>query len=313
MSCDLSAVFCTRDRCVNELTTGQGGILSTLRFFNHRIHSRAVVIGLLQSLLLVGSVYAAVFLRFGAVGNASREMSGWLVVQAVVFALLVQLSMIALGVYRSHRQGGHLGIVLRVVSSFVLAGIGLSIVFYVLPVLYLGRGIMVLATVISVVGSVAITLWDYQSTRRRTGRWRVLLYGAGNKAACHLSRLRRHDDYHFFTLTGRVAVSGEAVRTDSDLIRQVDGSLLAYVRLHRIHEIVVVMDDQRQNFPSHELLACRMAGIHISDPLTFYESQTGRVKTEMLSPHWLIYSDGFGQTRVQNAVKRGLDLIFAVL
>lgn len=288
--------------------------MNTLQLFRHRIHARVVLIGLLQTLLLIGSVYAAVFIRFETHLQGLGESAALLLLQALLFAALVQLSMVALGVYRPHRQGGgHLGVVLRVVASFVLAGVGLSIVFYLLPVLYFGRGITVLAVAMALVATLVIQLWDYRVTERRDAGWRVLFYGAGDNAASALSRLRRHSDYHFFSLRGCVPAMGETIRVDPQLVCDTSGSLLAYAKLHRINEIVVVMDDRRRGFPSHELLACRMAGIQISDPLSFYESQIGQVKTELLSPHWLIYSDGFSQTGVQNAIKRCLDLVFALI
>lgn len=287
--------------------------MNTLQLFRHRIHVRIVLIGLLQSLLLVGAVYAAVCIRLVLHVDTPGRVGALLLLQALLFAVLVQLCMLALGVYRPHRQDVHRQVVLRVVASFVLAGVGLSVTFYVLPVLYLARGTMVLAAVIAFAGTLIIQLCDYWLSDRHEPGWRVLFYGAGDNAASILSRLRRHSDYHFFTLSGCVPAAGETVRVDPRLVHNVSGSLLAYARLHRINEIVVIMDDRRRGFPGNDLLACRMAGIQISGPVSFYENQTGKVKTELLSPHWLIYSDGFAQTQLQNVVKRGLDIVFAFI
>ena len=287
--------------------------MNTLQLFNHRIHIRVALIAVVQLLWLVGSVYAAVFIRFGMRMASIGEAQTLLFVQAVLFAALVQLCLIALGVHHPQRQGGHLQVVLRVIASFVLAGVGLSIVFFVLPVLYFGRGITILASFISLVGVLALQLSDYRWRSRHQAGWRVLFYGAGANAATMLSRLRRNIDYAYFTLAGCVPVAEEQVQVDAGLVRDADESLLDYARAQRINEIVVVMDDRRKHFPSHDLLACRMAGIHVSDPLTFYECQTGQVKTELLSPHWLIFSAGFGQTRIHDAIKRGLDLVFALI
>lgn len=287
--------------------------MNTLQLFRHRVHVRVALIGLLQSVLLVGAMYAAVYLRFVLHVDTPGQAVGWIWMQALLFAVLVQLSMLALGVYRPHRQGGKWPLVLRVVASFVLAGVGLSVVFYVLPVLYLGRGALVVAAFIAFVGTLVIQLCDYWLSDRRDAGWRVLFYGAGDNAASLLSRLRRHSDYHFFTLSGCIPAAGEAVRVDSRLVYTVSDSLVEHARLHGINEIVVIMDDRRQGFPGDDLLACRMAGIQVSEPVSFYENQTGKVKTELLSPHWLIYSDGFSQTQLQNAVKRSLDIVFALI
>jgi sugar transferase (PEP-CTERM system associated) len=290
-----------------------GVTVNTVQFFRHRVHVRVVLIGLLQTLVLIGAIYAAVFIRFAARMEALQEPGALLSIQALLYAAVIQICMVALGVYKPQRQGGHLGVVVRIVASFVLAGVGLSVIFYVLPALYFGRGIAVIAAAVSLAVILIIQLWEYRLSERQEAGWRVLFYGAGDNAASILSRLRRRSDYRFFTLRGCVPAPGEAVRVDSGLVRHAGGPLLAYARLHRINEIVVVMDDRRRGFPSQELLDCRLAGIQVSDALSFYESQTGKVKTELLSPHWLIYSDGFGQTGIQNAAKRCLDLLFALI
>lgn len=290
-----------------------GATTNALQFFGHRVHVRVVALSVLQTLLFVGSVYAAAFIRLNMHATSFDRTGALLLLQAVLFALLVQSSMVALGVYRPHRRGGHLAVVLRVVASFVVAGVGLSVVFYLLPVLYFGRGITILATAISMAGTLAIQLGDYRLSKHRRAGWRVLFYGAGENAKAVLSRLRRSSDYHFFTLVGCVPAASDRGRVDGHPICNVEGSLLAYAQAHHINEIVVVMDDRRQGLPGDELLACRLAGIHISDVLSFYESQTGKVKAELLSPHWLVYSDGFRHTPAENAVKRVLDLFFALI
>lgn len=293
--------------------TNMGASTNAMQFFGHQVPVRVVLLSLLQVLLFASSVYAAAAIRLDMELIQFDEFDALLLLQALLFALLVHLSMVAVGMYRTHRHGGHLAVIVRVVASFVVAGIGLSMVFYLLPMLYFGRGITILATAISMAGTLAIQLIDYRLTERREASWRVLFYGAGENAAAVLSRLRRRSDYHFFTLVGCVPATGDRGRMDAHLVNEVEGSLLAHARAHHVNEIVVVMDDRRQGFPGHELLACRLAGIQVSDVLSFYESQTGKIKTELLSPHWLIYSDGFRQTRVENAVKRVLDVVFALV
>ena len=45
----------------------------------------------------------------------------------------------------------------------------------------------------------------------------------------------------------------------------------------------MAMDDRRRNFPLKELLDCRLAGILISDQVTFLERETGKVHLEVLN------------------------------
>lgn len=285
--------------------------MNTLRIFNHYIHVKFLLAGLLQCLVLVGAVYAAVFVRFWEIGEPLQGIDGPLWPRALLFAGAVLLGMVAMGIYQRQRRDGHLQITLRILASFALAGLGLAIVFYLIPALYLGRGVTALAYVIALVGSLGIQLWFYWAIDRHESNWRVLFYGAGHNAASMLFYLRRRSDQRLFSLSGCVPASGEVVQVDAALVRRVESSLLAYARLHGINEIVVAMDNRRQDFPASELLTCRMAGINITDMLTFYERQTGKVKTDLLWPGWIIFSYGFRQTGLQNVVKRGLDCAIA--
>ena len=51
-----------------------------------------------------------------------------------------------------------------------------------------------------------------------------------------------------------------------------------------VTEIVVAMDDRRRGFPIPELLECRLAGVDVTELLTFLERETGRVRIDVLNP-----------------------------
>ncbi len=283
--------------------------MNTLRIFNHYIHVDFLLLGFIQCLLLVTAVYAAALIRF----QEQAVSFGVLLPKALLFTATIVLAMVAMGIYQRQRRDGHLQIILRVTASFALAGIGLGIIFYLIPPLYMGRGVMALAAAIGFAGTIALQLWYYLNVDRNESNWRVLFYGAGRNAASTLFYLRRRSDHRMFSLSGCVPAPGETTQVDPALIRHPEGVLLDYARMHGINEIVVAMDNRRHEFPASELLDCRMAGINITDMLTFYERQTGKVKTDLLWPGWIIFSYGFRHSGLQNVVKRGLDLFIAVL
>lgn len=287
--------------------------MNTLRFFNHYIHVRAVLLGLLQFVVLLGAAYAAVWLRFGATDAGFAEGSVLLLIQVLLFAVAGLLGMISVGLYHAQQREGHLQIILRVAAGFAVATIGLITVFYIVPVLHLGRGVTALAIIIGFIGVAIIELLDFRLSRHREAQWKILFYGAGKQAASIFSQLRRRSDQHFFTICGCVPAPNEAIRVDAELVCDVGASLFEYARTHDVDEIVVAMDNRRENFPGNALMECRMAGINIVDEMTFYERQTGKVKTELLSPGWIIFSYGFRQSRSRNTVKRGFDLVSATI
>ena len=72
-----------------------------------------------------------------------------------------------------------------------------------------------------------------------------------------------------------------------------DAPLVAIAAELEIDEIVVAMDDRRQQFPLKELLDCRLAGIEVIELVTFLERETGKVHLDILNPSWMIFGDGF--------------------
>ena len=72
-----------------------------------------------------------------------------------------------------------------------------------------------------------------------------------------------------------------------------DAPLVTIAAELEIDEIVVAMDDRRQQFPLKELLDCRLAGIEVIELATFLERETGKVYLDMLIPSWMIFGAGF--------------------
>jgi sugar transferase (PEP-CTERM system associated) len=93
-----------------------------------------------------------------------------------------------------------------------------------------------------------------------------------------------------------------------DLDRVEDEHALArYAQTVGAREIVVATDERR-GMPVLQLLHCKIAGINVIDYLTFWERETRKVELEALQPSWLIFSDGFRQGRIIDAMKRGFDV-----
>ena len=59
---------------------------------------------------------------------------------------------------------------------------------------------------------------------------------------------------------------------------------------HSIDEIVVA---EGQDATVWDLLECRTRGINVTDFLTFWERETGRIDLDAVEPRWLVYSGGF--------------------
>lgn len=287
--------------------------MTTVRVFGHYLHAQIVSLGVLQALALVGSVYAGVYIRFFPIapGDFGRDFHS-LLTPALVYALVVVTSLNAMGLYQPRLRGGPIQILLRIILSFCLAELLLAVIVYVFPAFYIGRGAHALAVLIGFL-FVALTSLLFFSLLDREGlKRRTVFYGAGNNAADILATLRRKSDQRLFHLVGCVALPSEVHAVSADRLLDLKTGLLDYVREHRIEEIVVAVDDRRGNLPMNELLACRAAGIEVTDLVTFYECHAGKIRCDLLQPSWFVFSTGFRSSALRHVSKRLVDVIGAV-
>jgi sugar transferase (PEP-CTERM system associated) len=228
--------------------------------------------------------------------------------QAAVFGGFVIVAMVAMGLFTRRMRDRMAGIVLRITLSVIAGGIlaGLVLGFwpaykYTLPEFLTS---MVFAWLMLVlVRAVAQRLIDEDIFKRR-----VLVYGAGNNAA-RLVRLRRRADQRGFRLVGFVPADGEDLLVAEDRLVRLTQPLHEYASAHGVDEIVVAMDDRRRSFPLKEMIECRLAGILISEQVTFLERETGKVHLELLTPSWIIFGGGFRRDGLRVHSERAFDLL----
>jgi sugar transferase (PEP-CTERM system associated) len=75
----------------------------------------------------------------------------------------------------------------------------------------------------------------------------------------------------------------------------------------------VAMEDRRRGFPIRGLLECRLAGVEITELLTFLERETGRVRIDVLNPSWMIFGGGFRRDPLRLFSSRALDLLASLV
>jgi sugar transferase (PEP-CTERM system associated) len=71
---------------------------------------------------------------------------------------------------------------------------------------------------------------------------------------------------------------------------------------------VVVAPDERRGLAMESLLSCRTAGFPVSEYLRFLEREIGRIDMKRIEFGWLLYSNGFGASLLDRAMKRMTDI-----
>jgi len=282
-----------------------------VRILGHYVPASLALLAIIEAVLAFVALYAAATIRFeiGVSELPSLERQyGPLWPRGVAFSGIVIGCLLAFGLYNSRQRVQLSGILTRVLVALVVSSCTTAALFYVVPSLRLGRGVAALA-VLLVLGGVVISRATFahfadQEIFKRS----VLVYGAGS-AASTIARLRRATDRHGFSLIGFVQPSAEERAVPSERVLDSEGDLCGLCHRLGVTEVVVAMDDRRRGFPIPELLECRLAGIEVTELLTFLERETGRVRIDVLNPSWLIFGQGFKRDPVRLFSCRALDVL----
>jgi sugar transferase (PEP-CTERM system associated) len=266
------------------------------------------LLALAELVLLTGALVAATYMRFQQPEELAEYLR-YLPARAVMFAGAILLGLAALGQYQTYMRAGWFGLLARQAIGFLLGGVGLMVAFYLVPQAYLGRGVLGIALMLGFVAVTAFRALFLRLVEVEAFKRRILVLGAGARAAQVHVRMRRRSDRRGFVVLGFVPRPGEAMEIPLDQVLEPDCPLPEWCLRQQVDEIVVGVEDRRGNLMIEELLECRQLGIAITDLTTFFEREAGRVQLQLTHPSWLVYSGGFNATPTRRFTKRSFDLV----
>jgi len=280
-----------------------------VRLFGQYVHVSIAALAAVEAVIFYGSLVLAYRVRFATLAPVPGvDGASYLWVGAAVFCAINLISLLAFGLYSSRQRARTAGVFVRLICALAAAGIVTTAVFSLVADLWLGRGVLALAVLFSLVGTgfsrgLFVRIVDESLFKRR-----VLVYGVGQRTSA-ISSLRRRSDRRGFEIVGFVQPDGESLAVPVDRILDASGSILELCSRFDVHEIVVAMEDRRRGFPILGLLECRLAGMEVTELLTFLERETGRVRIDVMNPSWMIFGDGFRRDPLRLFSSRVLDLV----
>jgi len=275
--------------------------------FGHYWQLGLVLLWILESTVIFGCCVLA-FRWFGGAD------AGTLWLQAFVLATSVMVAAIAMGLFSRRLRDRTVGVVLRIGVSVTAGALLGGLLLYISPDHR--------PTWTEILGFVAIGLFSLTIVRLVTQglidedilKRRILVYGSGNNAARILA-LRRRNDQRGFKVVGFIASASEDRMIPEDKLLSRDVPMVTTAADLEIDEIVMAMDDRRQQFPLKDLLDCRLAGIEVIELASFLERETGKVYLDILIPSWMIFGAGFRRDVLRRYTEAAFDLAasFALL
>ena len=258
--------------------------------------------------LFAAAPYVAALIRFGT-EPVDLEIAGEAhQLESAIFSAVLSLAALAMGLYSRRLRAGSGGLLLRFGIALLATLVIMAIIFYVVPILFLGRGVLGLSAVIAFVGFAAMRFAFDRVCDEPFFRRRLLVYGTGRRVT-GLLQLRRRSDRGRFSIVGFLAVRNDPEVIPRELWIESDKSLLELCEEMLVDEIVVGIDDRRVEFPIESLLACKMKGIAVTEAIDFFEREAGKIRLEALNSTWIIFGPGFSRSRLTEAGTRLLDIM----
>jgi len=281
--------------------------MSSSKFRDLSTGSKSLIV--MEQILFAGALFLAVHLNeLFHIVDFIAVPDGFLLLYAVIFALINQLSVLSLGLYNSKLRESFRGIFRRMlmcvsVGFFIATIINPFYGPYLLPIELLAT-----ASLISVIIVSCFRYFTFKIDFFGFGKRNILVMGSGQRAAIIEKRMRRDVDRQDFTVHGFIIMGGDCpdgIQRETRI--NLESSLVDYALEHDIDEIVVANDERRNNLPVDELFACKIRGIEITEILDFIERETGQIAVNLIYPSWVIYSNGFASN---NYLRNTLDWIF---
>jgi sugar transferase (PEP-CTERM system associated) len=277
-----------------------------------RLTLRSAVLILAETMLIVGAVGLAAYVRLGdrtwsVLGNAEGL---W---RVLTIAGVTQLCLYYSELYDLKLLSDRRELVIRVIQALGVASFLLAAVYFWYQPLIIGRGVFAIAAALIIT---IVTGWRllFEVLSHNVGpRERLLLVGT-SPAAVRLAREifeRRHD--LGVEIVGFVDPDPERVGApvlNPGVIGTIE-DIPSIVRARGVNRVVVSLADARGKLPMNKLLEMKLEGVRFAHLASVYEKYTGKIAVENLRPSWLIFSEGFSNSRLVFTIKRLLDLVLA--
>jgi len=284
---------------------------------NHYVSKIVFVLLFIEALILLGAAYAGASLRFLDIdAPISTPHVEHFLTSAIAFATAIIFSMSAMGMYQLDADEGlRHPFFMKLMPSFLMGFLILTIVFYVAPDLSFGRGILLLVFALSAIGIFLARMLFFKTSEMQLLKSRIMFLGSGPLAKECSDLAQRKSNYHRYHIAGYIPIAHEEVCVPEDgLLKVRDGdSLHALAKKYNVQEIVVSLQNRRGGFPMKELLDCKLRGLRVTDAATFFERETCQIRVDSLQPSWLIFGGGFDQSFIRTFMKRGFDLVCSTI
>jgi sugar transferase (PEP-CTERM system associated) len=205
---------------------------------------------------------------------------------------------------------------LRLLQALGEASILLALIFLLFPGAGMADGVLGVSAVI-LLGVVISWRYIYMvALDRGIFNQCIIIMGSGNLAQNIVKEIQDKKDCGYSISMIMYEEGDQNVWVDFKTLAPImvaSKGLNEKARASGVKKVIVALGEKRGRMPIRELLQCRLDGLEIIDGNTFIEMLTGKLIVRNLNPGWLIFSDGFQKSLVQEILKGAADIFFALV
>jgi lipopolysaccharide/colanic/teichoic acid biosynthesis glycosyltransferase len=289
--------------------------MATVSVFNHHVHRSFYWLALVDTSLFVMALYAGTYIyNFAELApGASQGYMQELPSRALISGLITTVCLFAMGLYEPRMREGRSGVLVRTLGGFALASAVTVVIFFLLPDFQVWRGVLLYTVLLSFSANLISRLTFSNVTDMDQFKSRLLVYGSGSAASTITSAMRRKTDRQGFTIVGFVRVDGEEPKVTGERIINLRQPLAEYARQTEIDQIVVALDNRRDQTPTDELFKCRLQGVKVLNLVNFFEREAGKILVDFATPGWMTLTEDLRSSTSTSFTKRGFDICASLL
>lgn len=279
-----------------------------LTFLLQSMSARATMLIGFETIVIVGWVVLCAGVRLGQQEAWSIVGSADGILKAALIAVVCQACLCYEDLYDLRIVADPRELIARTFHSLAVASIILAALYFVLPGLGVGQGVVVAVSLLVVATVPGWRLAFESAVRRAAPRERLIIVGTSPAAVGLATELTDRRYVLGLEIVGFVAGKSAWSRSGGLRILGEVHDIPTIVRTHHIDRVVVSLADARGTLPMDQLLEMKLDGVTFDHLASVYERYTGKIALENLRPSWLIFSQGFRTSRRVSAVKRVLDV-----
>jgi len=235
--------------------------------------------------------------------------------ETLFYALVMACCSLAMGVYSAVTRESFTNMVLRtIVSFFLLGSLTFTLSGFILPSLTLHQSPLFWSIISSFFMVLTMRLVFNRVIDSQQLRRNAVVYGSG-KMAGFLVESAAEEGLKETRIIGCIGAQFDG-RIPEQLRFEEPDDWQAFIKEHDITEIVVAQDERRRSegggVPLYEFLLLKLRAVSISEAIAFSEREFTRMKIPLLSTSWMLYSDGFRNSKSRDYAKRIFDLTISI-